>query len=217
MALGVLAVALTWLLQPAALMTLPFAMLVLGASRRPDVDASIDDGARRGDDERHAGDVSPVPSVVWAVAVGLGLVAAGYLATAEVRMWNGVTTADSAEVAAAASMYVRDPIATHLAATSYLADQSLDPAAGLTGLELLERSVEYDPHRPLWWTSLSNQQGVLGDLDGALASARRAVELQPTDVRAWELIRQVGLDQDDLQLVDESEAALCRFGYESVC
>ena len=75
----------------------------------------------------------------------------------------------------------------------------------------------YESTRPLWWTELANRQGALGDLDAALESSRRALELQPTDATAWELVRQIGLDTDDAALVDEADDALCRLGFDRVC
>lgn len=174
-AYAVLAVSLTWLLQPAGLMTLPLAMLLFGAAgRHPD--PLPDDGT--GPSPRSV--TSGVPGSVWGVAVVLGLILGGWLAVAEFRLSEAVLDGDPYSVRSAASMYPRDPIVSNVAASSFLAREPLRPELGVPALEALERSVDYEATRPLWWTELANRQGVLGDLDAALVSARRRAR-PPTD------------------------------------
>lgn len=212
LAFVVLAVAITWMLQPAALMTLPFAMVALGAA---------DSGERRSSSQTNEGpapvDASPVAPVVWTAALVVGVAAGGWLGVAEYRLSEAVLDGDPDRVAAAAAMYPRDPIVSNVSAASYLALEPLHPEYGAPARHALERSVEYESTRPRWWTELANRQGAEGDTDAALISTRRALALQPTDATAWELIRQIGIDTDDTELVTESEEALCLLGFELVC
>jgi O-antigen ligase len=203
LATAVVAVAITWLLQPAALMTFPLALGLLGAAWRSGSGPAA--GSRR------------VHSGVWATAAVVGLIAGGWLATAEIRMSRASLAGDPAAVDAAADMYWRDPIAANVAATSLSTFAPFDSTYATRAAERARDSVEFEPTRPLWWTELAKVQGAEGDLDAALTSARRALALQPTDPAAWEIVRQVGIDRGDRVLVEESEIALCRLGFEQVC
>jgi hypothetical protein len=209
LAFATLALSLTWLLQPAGLMTLPFAMVLLGAAGpRASADHILSTCALTTRRAR---------SAAWGAAIVVGVAVGGWLAVAELRLSNAMLDGDPYAVSAAASMYGRDPIVSNLAATSFLAREPLHPEHGPSATQALKRSTEFESTRPLWWTELANRQGVLGDFDGALVSARRALDLQPTNETAWMLVRQVGLDTDDEALVTEAETALCRLGTDGVC
>lgn len=201
LAITAAAVAITWMLQPAALVTFPVVLALLGVA--------------------YSGSVSPGPApvghAVWWCAAVAGLVVGGFLATAEFRMSQAVLAGDVPAVDAAAGMYWRDPIAASVAATSLSTAAIFDETFEARAAERVRQSVEYESTRPLWWTELANLQGSNGDLDAALRSARRALALQPTDPTAWQIVRQVGLDRGDDDLVAEADDALCRLGAEHLC
>lgn len=228
MALGI---AVTWLLQPMALTTLPFVMIFLGmAHRTPTADAAtvIDDATT---DDATAGTVSTsatgvrravapssLPGRAVIVATLVGLFMAGWLGVAEVRLKVAYDNLDPFAGEAAARMYPGDPIANNFAASLWTAEAKLiDPTLTDRATASLERSIELEPNRALWWVELARFQGFNGDIEGARASTLQALELQPTYEQAWSVLLIVAQETNDDELRAEASAQLCRLDVPDTC
>lgn len=167
-------IALTWLLQPVSIHTLPLALLLLGAAAAApeSTDTDGEPGGR---------ETSWVP-VGLLVGLLVGVVVAGWLLVADLRLDAAAADLDPAAAASAAGWYGDDPIAANVVAQVY------EFAGSPEELDWRRRAVDREPTRPLWWTELGGAQLRAGEVEAARASASAALDLQPTNVRANELL-----------------------------
>lgn len=215
LALAAAAISITWLLQPAGLSTLPLCVMLLGASM-VQAPASLDDeAARHTPDDPAEHTVSTHRrgvNAAFAVAAVLGVSAAAFFAAADLRLADARSTMGTEELDAAAAWFVDDPLVERLVAQGWSARASVDPEFLPGAIERAEITVESEPLRPYWWTQLAGLQGRAGDIEGARASAERALELQPTSLSAWNILSVVAAALDDDVLADEAMTNLCRLG-----
>ncbi len=184
---AVVPIALSWMLQPMSLHTLPLAMLLFGAAG--------------------AGTVSTAAGISRRTAVALaalGVVLGAYLLAADVLMRRATNDLDGDRAAVAASMFGRDPISGDLVAQTYgrggaTADQ----------LEWRERVAAWEPDRPHWWSLLAQTQIGLGLLDEAEVSVARALELQRYNVRSLNTEAILAIYRDDEPRLDAALDELC--------
>ena len=203
---ALIAVLIVWLLQPAGLvMLLPF-MVLLGVSM-PGICDSPAAGrltCAAGGDQR-----LPLATWVWAGATAVGVVAASWLLVADYRLANAALDSDGAAFAATEGMFLGDPIISDVGATIWIRNSLVDEIAGQRVIPQLERTVKLEPSRPYWHARLARAYAAKGDYGGSVASARRALDLQPTSAQAWTTLLYVAEQTDDDLLLDESMEAVC--------
>jgi hypothetical protein len=202
---AVAAIAITWMLQPGGLTTLPLVVMLLGFS-----DDSVDDDRPRRTDRRW--------ERIGGVAVVLtGVLAALWLGVADARLELAVQSGDPVAARSAASMFGADPVANDLVAKILEADGYEGDAQQAAILEAFERNTEVEPGRAFWWIELARRQGLFGDPDDALVSTRRALELEPFNKDAWMVIGLIARDLDDEELERQAVRVLCTYKVEAAC
>jgi hypothetical protein len=202
---ALIAVLIVWLLQPAGLVMLfPF-MVLLGVS----MPATCNAPAAGHFDRDVSNQRLPQAAWVWAGATAIGVVAASWLLVADYRLANAALDSDGAAFAATEWMFLGDPIISDVGATISIRNSLVDEAAGQQVIPQLERTVKLEPTRPYWHARLARAYAAKGDYDGSVASARRALDLQPTSALAWTTLLYVAEHTDDDLLLDESMEAVC--------
>lgn len=191
------AIAITWLLEPAALITLPLACLLVGvAGVEPPVFAG---GSTKL--TRTAG-----------VCVGLGLLCMAGLLVADLRLKQAVDSGDPQRIEAAIGPFWRDPIASDLVAQSLTIDGLEDRTVGTQAVDWSRRSTDYEPTRPGWWDKLAARQFFFGDAEAARESLERSLELQPWRIESWNGMLNVATATNDATLEARAREALCVLG-----
>jgi O-antigen ligase len=199
------AVLIVWLLQPAGLVMLfPF-MLLLGVSM-----PTTRNHPAAGRFDCDVGDQQLPRAVwVWAGATAIGVVAASWLLVADYRLANAALDSDGAAFAATEWMFLDDPIISDVGATIWIRNSFVEEEAGRQVIPQLERTVMLEPTRPYWHARLARAYAAKGDYGNSVASARRALELQPTSAQAWTTLLLVAERTDDDRLFAESMEAVC--------
>jgi O-antigen ligase len=205
---AVAAIAITWMLQPAGLTTLPLVVMLLGfvGSSNEPVDADAPGRV-----------VRPWAKAVSVAAVTSGVLAATWLGVAAARLESAVQASDSGTALDAASMFGADPIATDLVAKIHEIEGYDSDAQRAELLGAFERTTEVEPGRALWWIELARRQGLLGDPVAALVSTRHALELEPFNHDAWMVTWAIARDLEDGILEREAVAILCEYDVEPAC
>jgi O-antigen ligase len=204
MAWAALAIVITWFLQPANIVTTAILMTFVGAATVP---------RDREPDVRLVDRVAPAAVIGGLVVVGLILAAP--IAIADVELERATSRTDADAIAAVGGFHSRDPIVTNLAAKIMWPDAADDAAREVRLFELVDLTIEYDDDRPEWWTEHAGYSGFFDRLDDVEPSVRRAIELQPTNARAWSILLRYARDTDDAALEAEAMAALCLLGDEN--
>jgi O-antigen ligase len=192
LAVGVVAIAITWLLEPAALATLPLAMLALGAS--------------------HAGASTVVPTTSRARTTALATAAAllmGWTAITDLRLQAAIDSGNPARIEDAAAWLWRDPIANDLVTQSWVRAAMDGEAPMSRAVEASERTIAYEDDRAGWWERKAAVLLLSRDLDGARSALERTLELQPWRPSAWQLMEAVASNLEDDALEREALARLC--------
>lgn len=202
------AIAVTWMLQPAGLTTLPVAVMLLGFAG---LGNDLDGGPRT---EKVA---RPWAKAASAALVTTGALAATWLGVADARLESAVQASDRDAALDAASMFGSDPIATDLVAQIHEIEGYDSDAQRAELLRAFERTTEVEPGRALWWIELARRQGLLGDPEAALVSSQRALELEPFNHDAWMVTWAIARDLDDDVLELEAVGILCEYDVEPAC
>jgi O-antigen ligase len=182
LAVGAFGLALSGLLQPMGLTTLPLTLLLVGAAL-PCVVRNGPDASGRSSD-----DVGAALSDWFGLLLIPGLVLACAIGVADLMLADAHRAFDSDRAAALVQALPADPLLADSVAQSYdFKFQYGDEAAGREALVWWQRATELEPTRTKWWFLRGLQEGSLGDLDAALISADRALALEPNSLRAVEL------------------------------
>ena len=184
---GAVPIALSWMLQPMSLHTLPLAMLLFGAAGAGTVPA-----------------VSGVRRRTAVALAALGVAAGVYLLAADISLRRATNDLDGDRAAVAASMYGRDPISGDLVAQTYGRN-----GATADQLEWRERVAAWEPDRPHWWSLLAQTQIGLGLLDEAEVSVGNALELQRYNVRSINTEAILAIYRDDEARLQAALDELC--------
>lgn len=184
---AVVPIALSWMLQPMSLHTLPLAMLLFGAAGAGTVPVK-----------------SGLPRRTAAAVAVLGVMLGVYLLAADVLLRRATNDLDGDRAASAASMFGRDPISGDLVAQTY-------GRSGATAdqLEWRERVASWEPDRPHWWSLLAQTQIGLGLLDEAEVSVANALELQRYNVRSLNTEAILAIYRDDEARLEAALDELC--------
>ena len=169
-----------WFLQPAALSTLPIAMIALGASRREtDRAADIEPGhrspthrSRSRTGRRRRGSRRSR----WSWALCLAVVARRGRPPIERRPRRDGC---ARRIDDAAEWFPTDPVISDLVAQAWFVEEEFDQTLRPHVLEWSDRTVDVEPDRAYWWVRLAGRQLAFGDLDGVKASLDEALERQP--------------------------------------
>jgi hypothetical protein len=182
--------ALSWMLQPMSLFTLPLAMTLFGAAGTPCTPRVADLGRR-----------------TVAATVAFGVLAAAYLLTADISMRRATNDLDGDRAATAAAMFGHDPISGDLVAQTYSRGSAASSQAG--ELRWRARVASWEPDRPHWWSLLAQTQISLGLLDEAEESVANALELQRYNVRSLNTEAVLAIYRDDEPRLQAALDALC--------
>lgn len=197
-------VAMSWLLQPAGLVTVPLVMLCLGASmsKSQAVGTAV---------ARPAG---PVGERSARLALLVGILVAVAVLFPDVMLKSASERRSLSAVEAAESLLPWDPVAAEAVASGHLS--WAPPPDGLESAARWYREATHrEPDRPYYWNRLAELQLALGDDDGAASSVSRALELQPWNVRAVQYSLVVARRTGDEGVAAEAEQRLCEVVPES--
>jgi O-antigen ligase len=192
LAAAAVAMALTWLLEPAALTTFPLVMLLIGASG--DMNPAIRSAPLRAK-----------TFLTSTLLVGLALSAA--LGVSDWRLRSAALAGDAPRIEAAARVFWNDPIAADLVASGWAA--SAHPDSMDRALDWSRRAVAYERDRAAWWEKLASRQALAGDLEGARISLERAVELQPWRPSSWSYLLFISRELGDSELERRAVDIVC--------
>ena len=192
-------IALTWLLQPVSIYTLPLGCVLFGAAGR--------EGGKK---------LAWGPRVGHRSAMALGACLGMWVLMADVRLSSSERHNDPDEAVSAASMYLGDPVVDDIVGqiTARSAD-SLETRRVV--LDWRTRAVEHEPNRPYWWSSLASWQIGLDDLKAADRSIARAFALQPYNVRTEQVEAMLAYQLRDEARLTASLARLCALGTPEAC
>jgi O-antigen ligase len=213
----VVVIAVTWLLQPAALSTLPIAMIVLGASRREAADNAPDGLTSSSTDAPAVSSTPTSPSRISAFALAVGVVPALWLTAADLRLKSALDAMDARQIDAAAGWFPTDPVISDLVAQAWFVEEEFDQTLRPNVLEWSNRTTEVESDRAYWWARLAGRQFAFGDLDGVKASLDEALDRQPWHSMSWALMELYAVRADDPALQADAHARLCELGAANDC
>lgn len=188
------AIAMTWLLQPVSIVTLPIAMILLGISM------PFDRAADRPGPRLPRGVLAA--SACLSVALGVGLL------VADLRLKSAVDERSIDDAVSAAAWFPGDPVVANIVAqVARLDGGDLRPNA--QSLEWRERAAQREPDRPYWWNLLAEEQLQLGDVDAAARSVETALQLQPSNYASNRLALDIAVLNSDREAIDARLDLLC--------
>jgi hypothetical protein len=210
LALFVATIAFTWLLQPAALSTLPVVMIALGAAARPQPAPDHEPAA------------ATDPTGAWwprlsAAGLLIGVAAAAWLAVGDLRLQAGVDAMSARRIEAAARWLPTDPVVSDLVAQAWFVEEETDPSLRPDVVEWSQRTVDVEPDRAYWWARLAGRQLAMGNLDAVEPALDEALERQPWHTLSWTLMDLYARRTDDAELEALAVAKLCELGARSDC
>jgi hypothetical protein len=189
----------TMLLQPMSLHTIPLVVLALGGARVARLE------------------VPRVPrSVLGKGALALVLTVSATLALDYVLMARNLRVAAGRDAAAGERAASLMPWSAPL--QDLVSQYSVQPVppkgseAAERALELVEKPIQLNPGRYLWWVRRGDFQGALGSIDEAEVSYREALARYPWSEKAWRGLALVARKTDDTALLAEADGALCEIG-----
>jgi hypothetical protein len=191
LAVGAGVIALSWLVQPAALATFPLALLMLGAASTVEVEAPAGTRFRR------------------FVVVALAMSFVAWIGGVDLAVRHAADQGDVVDAEAALEWMPGDPVLSHLVAQLWMYEALDDPAAGPQAIEWSKKVVDSQPDRPYWWSRLATRQLLLGDSDDAKSSLDRALELSPWNADAWTVMLAYAQTVNDAGLEQRASEVVC--------
>ncbi|TDT18507.1 O-antigen ligase-like membrane protein [Ilumatobacter fluminis] len=194
-AIASMTIALTWLLEPVSLSTLPLALILLGLSSTPAASISW----------------PFVSSRLAAGALAVGSAAALFVGARDVAFKEALRTDDAAKVESVASWFWRDPIVADAVAQSWQIDYIYAPSqhAEERAITWSQRVTDYEPLRPTWWDRLGTRLYFHGKDEAARASFEQAVSLQPLRASTWSYLLDIADEEGDVNLEQRAVLTLC--------
>lgn len=186
LALFAAGVAVTWMLQPTTIETLPLAALALGAAQVDRVEV-------------------PSLSMSWlrSAPAYAGVLIALYVCLIDGLFARSARADDPDGMASVSVLFLGDPRVTAAVGRAYV--EQLDPPDVEAGTGQVLDALELEPSAPALWIRLAEYQALADDWEQSEASLRRALELEPTSPLAWFNMGEVAD-----RLGDEELAALAR-------
>jgi O-antigen ligase len=197
LALFACAIAGTWLLEPAGLVTASVAMLALGAAHITGPrDQSVSSSRRY---------------LVAAIAGAIGLVAGSYVLVADLALERAATAASTTAADRAQRMLPGDPTVADQRTRAYIV-QALN--SGLTNdraraIEVGEAAVRLAPDRFWLWVRLGDLQRFWGSAPAAEASYHRALAEYPWAEGAWQGLADLAVRSGDRAGLATANEKLC--------
>lgn len=193
LAWAALAIALTWLLQPVAIHTLPLAMVLLGASM-PEEPAPARPTAR--------------VRAAFVASAACSLAIASSILIADLGLQRAADS-DSYPAAVAASRWMPGDsvVASLVAQVARFDSDTTSPNA--RSLEWRRQTVEREPDRPFWWNELATEHLQLGDIEAAEIAIDQALNLQPVNFRGNVLRLEISVRRGDREAVESQLDVLC--------
>jgi O-antigen ligase len=194
------AITVTWLLQPARLVTFPLVALLLGASQ-PALRHTAAHGAR----------------VTGQAMVGVGVcvsaVMVGWVVVADLQVRAATSSPSLAASARAVRWSPWDPLVANEAATLIYDADDTDERAAQKVLAWNEKAAELEPDFPYWWMRLGIRQMVLEDTTVARRSFERAIDLQPYHPISLKMLSVIAREQGDDDLLRVVDGRLEALGF----
>jgi hypothetical protein len=187
----------TWLLQPAGLATLPVVLLALGCAA-----------------PRFEREPSPPRLAAELVAGGLGLLLAGWLIVADLRLERAADPVDAAAVDAAARWFPGDSLVADLAAQAWFLEHVAGEPHEADVVAWSRRAVDREPDRPYLWASYAGRMIYFQRYEEARAALDEALELQPWHPQSWRLMYVLADRTDDEDLRMRAAQRLCELDEE---
>ena len=210
-------IAVTWFLQPAALSTLPIAMIALGASRRETIDTEDSELTSSDADAPAALPAPPPPSRISAIALAVGVVSASWLVVADLRLNAALDARDARRIDDAAGLFPADPVISDLVAQAWYVEEELDQTLRPNVLEWSNRTTDVESDRAYWWARLAGRNLAFGDLDAVKAALDEALERQPWHSLSWALMELYAFRVEDPVLQAQAHSKLCQLGAATEC
>jgi hypothetical protein len=197
----VLPLALTWLVEPAGLATLPLGLLALGAAAHRMDDVPV---------------MRPSPHRRWVAAAAgtFGVILAASILVGDARLKRALDSEDPEQIDSAARMFADDSVVADLVGQAWFIAEEHDPSLRPKVLDWSRRAIAHEPDRPYLWSRLAARQVTFGDLDGAEESVNRALALQPWHMQAWQIRYLIAQRSHDALLLEQSSEALCALGLD---
>jgi hypothetical protein len=194
-----LTVSLTWLLEPAALATLPLVLGCLGASMS-------------GESRSRPALLAPPgrSEASRLLLLGGGVLASLYL-LGDMRLDAALSRRDPDAVASAAAWAPWDPIVANYAAVAHANFDGSQPALR-EALVWMERARERQPDLPFYSNKIAQLRFLTGDREGARTAVDEALELQPWNVQSLQLAYSIADETDDVASLDDARQRLCTLG-----
>ena len=185
--------ALTWMVQPISLFTMPLACLLFGTA---------------GAGETASLAAITLPRRVVAPVAAIGVFLGAWLLVADVRLQRAADDLDPASAGAAARMYLGDPVAADVVAqiTQFAGGSDI---ASADELRWRRRSTEREPDRPYWWARLAVRELQSGLPDDALRSITEADSLQRYNQRTLRISASIAVDRRDEAMLAEVLERMC--------
>lgn len=192
-------IALTWLLQPASLVTMPIAALLLGAAS-----SSQPEGRVAGSCEALLKRTSVLALVTCGALLG------GSLLVGDALLARSRYSVDAAPLSGARAWYRYDPEVLDNIAELVADDDTLDfSERSLAALRWSERSVRAEPDNTTWLTSLATYQMRVGMFGAADETVRRASELRSNDLLVLRLDVALALRAGDTERAKAAAVRVC--------
>lgn len=197
------AIAITWMLQPLSIVTVPVVFALLGVWSAPRARTASPDDVSQGRRSMRG-------------AVAVGVLVALALGAVDYSFNAAVDSGDLDRALTLEPLYIRDPVVANVVAQS-LSFRLDEPESRAQMFDALQRSIDLEPTRVQWWHELARYQGFFGDPEAALESSQQALELEPFERRSWNIVRLTAQELGDESLEREANDVLCRLQVEGAC
>jgi O-antigen ligase len=191
LAIAAAVLAVSWLVQPAALATFPLAMLMLGGATGP----------------MPVRQTLGIPGRI--ALTGLAATLVVWVGGVDLAMRHAIDHGTASDAARVARWMPGDPLLSDVVSQLWVFEALDDPAVAPQAIEWAQRVVDAQPDRPYWWSRLAARQLMFGRASDAKASLERALELSPWGADTWTLMLAYADLVDDRALEARAHDVVC--------
>jgi O-antigen ligase len=184
------AISVGWLLEPAPPTTFALGLLLLGAGMPMTTHR-------------------PLSRAVLALPAIVGIVLFGWSSLAMLRFDHATSTASTDEFSGVNAWNRFDPRAAIYVAERNFGGLNPDEESVAMMLTWTRRAVDLEPDSPTWRSLLALRYLQSDDLRSARVAGERALQMQPNQTMALQVLYTVGVASDDERLVEQSRKRLC--------